>query len=115
MIEWKETERLCVRITESDRLEHRNLAERIVETAHRHGLGGATAWRGHLSWGQSSHFHTSKVLDLGNDLPVLVEIIDVAEKIETFLPMLDAMLGEAGCGALTTRETLQAWSLPHRR
>ncbi len=55
-------------------------------------LGGATVLRGHIGFGHSSHIHTSKILRLSQDLPVVVEIVDSKEKIDTFLPVLDEMM-----------------------
>ena len=55
-------------------------------------LGGATVLRGHMGFGHSSRIHTSKILRLSQDLPVVVEIVDSKEKIDTFLPLLDEMM-----------------------
>ena len=108
MAEWFTAERLCIRITETDRIDHQNLAERLVQEAHRHGLSGASVSRGFMSWGPGAHFHTSHVLDLGNDLPVCVELVDRSEQIESFVPLLTELLERAGCGALVTRDCLDA-------
>jgi PII-like signaling protein len=48
--------------------------------------------RGHMGFGHSSHIHTSKILRLSQDLPVVVEIVDAKEKIDAFLPVLDRMM-----------------------
>jgi len=85
---------LRVFIGESDKAEGRPLFELIVEKARRRGLAGATAVRGFLGFGANSRIHTSKVLRLSEDLPVVVEIVDAEDKIEAFLPELDAMIGE---------------------
>ncbi len=55
-------------------------------------LGGATVLRGHIGFGHSSHIHTTKILRLSQDLPVVVEIVDSREKIDAFLPVLDGMM-----------------------
>jgi uncharacterized protein len=55
-------------------------------------LGGATVLRGHIGFGHSSRIHTSKILRLSEDLPVVVEIVDSKENIDAFLPMLDEMM-----------------------
>jgi PII-like signaling protein len=66
-------------------------------------LGGATVLRGHIGFGHSSRIHTTKILRLSEDLPVIVEIVDAAEKIEAFLPVLDEMMP----GGLITKEKVQ--------
>lgn len=85
---------LRVFIGESDRFEGRPLYEAIVETARKKGMAGATVLRGVLGFGANSRIHTSKILRLSEDLPLVIEIVDTEEKIEAFLPGLDEMIGE---------------------
>lgn len=85
---------LRIFIGESDRWHGNPLYEAIVEEARRRGLAGATAWKGFMGFGAHSRMHTAKILRLSEDLPVLIEIVDSAEKIEAFLPELDAMVTE---------------------
>ncbi len=85
---------LRIFIGESDRWHGNPLYEAIVEEARRRGLAGATAWKGFMGFGAHSRMHTAKILRLSEDLPVLIEIVDSAEKIEAFLPDLDAMVTE---------------------
>ena len=87
-------ELLRIFIGESDRFDGRPLYEAIVEEARRRGLAGATVLRGVLSYGVHSRLHTSKVLRLSEDLPMIVEIVDRKERIEDFLPVLDEMVKE---------------------
>ncbi|HAO94183.1 MAG: hypothetical protein A2X99_04570 [Deltaproteobacteria bacterium GWB2_55_19] len=87
-------ELLRIFIGESDRFDGRPLYEAIVEEARRRGLAGATVLRGVLSYGVHSRLHTSKVLRLSEDLPMVVEIVDRKERIEDFLPVLDKMVKE---------------------
>jgi len=56
-------------------------------------MAGATVLRGPMGFGHSSHLHTSKILRLSEDLPLVIEIVDTEEKISTFLPVLDTMMG----------------------
>ena len=77
---------------EDDRYKNRPLHEAIVLKARELQLGGATVLRGHMGFGHSSHIHTSKILRLSQDLPVVVEIVDSKEKIDAFLPVLDEMM-----------------------
>jgi len=85
---------LRVFIGESDKKDGVPLYEVIVREARARGLAGATATRGFLGFGANSRIHTVKVLRLSEDLPVVVEIVDVEEKIQAFLPDLDALVGE---------------------
>ena len=55
-------------------------------------LAGATVLRGPMGFGHSSRLHTSKILRLSEDLPLVIEIVDTEEKIKAFLPTLDAMM-----------------------
>ncbi len=90
----EDAELLRVFIGESDRYDGKPLYEAIVEEARRRGLAGATVLRGVLGFGVHSRLHTSKVLRLSEDLPMVVEIVDRKDRIEAFLPVLDAMVNE---------------------
>lgn len=77
---------------EDDRHGKLPLHEAIVLKAREMRLGGATVLRGHVGFGHSSHIHTTKILRLSQDLPVVVEIVDSQDKIDAFLPVLDGMM-----------------------
>jgi PII-like signaling protein len=68
------------------------------------GLAGATVLRGVLGNGRSSRVHAAKVLRLAEDLPLVVEIVDSAERIDAFLPVLSELVG----GGLVTFEKVTA-------
>src|SRR5580658_1490829 len=91
---------LRIFIGESDRWQHQPLYEAIVLKAREMHLGGATVLRGAMGYGKSSRLHTSKILRLSMDMPLVIEIVDSEEKIQAFLPLLDKMLG----GGLLTME-----------
>jgi uncharacterized protein len=55
-------------------------------------LAGATVLRGPIGYGRSSHLHTAKILRLSEDLPLVIEIVDAEDKINSFLPVLDGMM-----------------------
>jgi len=84
---------LRIFIGENDRFEHAPLYEAIVLKAREMHLGGATVLRGPMGFGHSSRLHTTKILRLSEDLPFVIEIVDSEEKINQFLPVLDAMMG----------------------
>ena len=85
---------LRIFIGEADSWEHKPLYEAIVLKARELGLAGATVLRGPMGFGAKSHLHTSKILRLSMDLPMVIEIVDSEEKIKTLLPVLDTMVTE---------------------
>ena len=91
---------LRIFIGESDRWQHRPLYEAIVLKAREQHLAGATVVRGLMGFGKSSRLHTAKILELSDDLPLVIEIVDSDEKIKAFLPTLDEMMA----GGLVTLE-----------
>jgi uncharacterized protein len=85
---------LRIFIGESDRWHGKPLYQAIVERVREQGLAGATVIRGIEGFGADSHLHTSRILRLSEDLPVVVEIVDEAERIDAVLPLLDEMVEE---------------------
>lgn len=85
---------LRIFIGEDDKHAGLPLFEWIVRKAREEGLAGATVLRGLEGFGARSRLHTAKILRLSSDLPVIVEIVDIEEKIETFLPLIDDAIGE---------------------
>ncbi|MGB5158693.1 DUF190 domain-containing protein [Desulfobacterium sp. N47] len=85
---------LRIFIGESDKYEGKPLYEWIVIKAKEHGLAGATAIRGLMGFGANSRIHTSKILRLSLDLPIIVEIVDTQEKIKGFLAILENVVKE---------------------
>ena len=90
----KDGKLLRIFIGESDRHEGQPLHEWIVRKAKEEGLAGATVLRGLLGFGARSRIHTSKILRLSTDLPIVVEIVDTEEKVESFLPLIDEVIKE---------------------
>jgi uncharacterized protein len=85
---------LRVFIGESDKWHHQPLYEAIVLKARELGLAGATVLRGSMGFGANSHLHTSKILRLSMDLPIIVEIVDSQENIDRLLVFLDEMVAD---------------------
>jgi hypothetical protein len=98
-----EAQLLRIFIGESDRYNHRPLYEVIVTEARKRGMAGATVLRGMMGFGKNSRIHTTKILRLSEDLPLVIEIVDSQERIEAFLPDLDKMV----TNGLVTIETIQ--------
>jgi hypothetical protein len=78
---------------EGDKCQGRPLYEALVMKAREMHLAGATVLRGPMGFGHSSRVHTSKILRLSEDLPMVIEIVDEEAKIDAFLPVLDNMMG----------------------
>jgi len=92
---------------EDDKFGSLPLYEAIVLKAREMHLGGATMLRGHVGYGHSSRLHTTKILRLSQDLPIVVEIVDSKEKIDAFLPKLDEMMSNGGLVTLEKVQVLQ--------
>jgi PII-like signaling protein len=109
----KESTLLRLFIGERDKYGHQPLYEAIVMKAREQGLAGATVLRGMLGYGCSSVLHTAKILELSEDLPMVVEVVDTEERIQQFLPLLDGMMSSG----LVTLEKVRVlrYGLPARR
>jgi uncharacterized protein len=95
---------LRIFIGESDEHQGEPLFKAIVLKAREHHLAGATVFRGPMGFGKSSHLHTSGVLRLSFDLPIVIEIVDSEEKIQSFLAAIEGILSPG----LVTIERVQA-------
>ncbi len=90
----EEGQLLRIFIGETDKHEGLPLYEWLVREARKDGLAGATVFRGIAGFGANSRIHTANILRLSLDLPVVVEIVDRAERIEAFLGVLDKVVTE---------------------
>lgn len=104
-----QAERLRIFIGENDRVGSKLLMEVVIEEARKEGLAGATALRGISGYGANSLVHSSKILRLSEDMPVIIEIVDSVEKIEAFLPKLDGLIKEG----LVTKEPVEVLMYRH--
>src|SRR5690348_7292207 len=94
---------LRIFVGENDRSDGKPLCEAIVLKAREQHLAGATVLRGPMGFGASSRLHTTKILRLSEDLPLVIEIVDSEDKINGFLPLLDEMM----TSGLVTLEKVQ--------
>lgn len=94
---------LRIFIGESDHWQGKPLYEALVLKAREMHLAGATVIRGPMGFGANSRLHTTKILRLSEDLPMIVEIVDSREKIDEFMPHVDEMVQEG----LVTRERVE--------
>ena len=102
-----EAKLLRIFVGESDLINHVPVYEKIVLEARKAGLAGATVTKGISGFGASSRIHTTKLLRLSEDLPLVVEIVDSEEKIEQFIPVLNEIFDEANSGGLITMEKVK--------
>jgi PII-like signaling protein len=86
--------RMTIFIGESDQIHRRPTYTEIVHRAHARGLAGATVLRGWEGFGASSRIHTSRILSLTEDLPVVILIVDTPEKVRGFLPEVEDLVAE---------------------
>ena len=106
---------LRIFIGESDRSGHKPLYEALVLKARETGLAGATVLRSPMGFGATSKVHSTKILQLSNDLPIVIEIADEESKIEAFLPRLSAMFEESNSGGLVTVEKVEVVRYLHKK
>jgi len=97
--------RLTIVVGEQDRAGHgrHSLATEIVHMAHAAGIAGATVVRGVEGYGKSNHIHTTRILSLSDDLPLIVTIVDASDAVERFLEQILPLVG----GGLVTVEDIE--------
>ena len=94
---------LRIFLGEDDRFKRKPLYEAIVLKARETGLAGATVLPGPMGFGSRSQLHSSKILRLSQDLPLVIEIVDAEDRIDAFVTVLDGMM----TGGLVTLERVQ--------
>jgi len=105
---------LRIFIGETDHHKHESLYEVIVRRAREEGLAGATVLRGVMGYGAASRIiHTAKILQLSEDLPIVVEIVDTEEKVKSFITIVDQLFEETGCGGMLTMEKAEVIKYTH--
>lgn len=102
---------LRIFIGEDDTFHGKPLFEAIVLKARELNLAGATVLRGIMGYGANSRLHTSKILRLSEDMPVIIEIVDTEDKISEILPFLDEHVTEG----LITMEKIQIIRYIHNK
>ncbi|MFA5369325.1 MAG: DUF190 domain-containing protein [Candidatus Omnitrophota bacterium] len=102
---------LRIFVAESDQYKGKALYEHILITARQLNLAGATVLRGIMGFGANSRMHSAKILQLSQDLPVVIEIVDIQENLNKILPVLDDIVGEG----LMTLEKVRVIKYRHRQ
>jgi uncharacterized protein len=99
-----EAKLLRIFVGESDRYNGKPVYEDIILKAREAGLAGATVIKGIMGFGANSIIHTTKILTLSEDLPLIIEIVDELKKIEDFIPVINEIFEKANIGGLVTIE-----------
>jgi PII-like signaling protein len=95
---------LRIFLGEADRIGHRLLYEAILVAAKENGMAGGTVLKGIMSFGASSRIHRARLIELSEDLPIVVEIVDTAPRIDAFLTEVNKLFEQCGKGGLITVE-----------
>ncbi len=95
---------LRIFVGESDKINHVPIYERIVNEARAANLAGATVYKGIMGFGGNSRIHSSKILRLSEDMPLVIEIVDEKLKVESFIPLIEKMFEESNSSGLITSE-----------
>jgi len=95
---------LRIFIGESDKFGQQLLYETIVFEAKKQGLSGATVTRGIMGFGPNSRVHSAKLFEISSDLPLVVEIVDVEDKIRQFVQTVEHLFEQTKSGGLVTIE-----------
>lgn len=95
---------LRIFVGEADRIDHKPVYEVILKTARDNGIAGVTVLRGIMSYGASTIIHTAKLIEISQDLPIVIEIVDSEEKINNFMPSINEIFSKSKKGGLITTE-----------
>lgn len=95
---------LRIFVGEIDKIGHQLLYEAILLAAKEKGLAGGTVLKGIMSYGPSSRVHVARLIELSEDLPIVIEIVDRSEKIDAFLSLVNELFEKCGRGGLITIE-----------
>jgi len=98
-----EAKLLTIYVNSTDHWHGQPLYSAIVQLCRARGIAGATVTRCVEGYGGSGHLHTSRLLELTENLPVRIEIVDISERIEPLLTALEPMIGEGLMTAVDVR------------
>jgi uncharacterized protein len=103
---------VTIYVNSTDQWRGQSLYAAIVQVCKERGIAGVTVIRGAEGYGGGGHLHTSRLLELSENLPVKIEIVDIPERIGTLLPALEPMIGE---GLMTIADVQAFRYLPDPR
>lgn len=100
----KKAKVLRIFVSSTDKLKHGLLYETLVFAAKRYGLSGATVLKGVMGYGSSSVVRSTRFWEIAEKLPVVVEIVDEADKIDQFTQKILPWFDKISTGCLITTE-----------
>lgn len=98
---------LKIFIKENDTYQHQTLVDKILEETKELNLAGITIYKAIAGYGPSKEVHSTKILRLSQDLPVIIEIIDLESKIDNAISIFDDIMKEANCNGLITKQPIE--------
>lgn len=105
----RESALLRIIVGESEKFEGKPAYEAVVLKARELNMAGATVTKGVMGFGKTSRIHTAKVLEMSGDLPMIIEIVDIEDKLANFVPVLEKMIK----GGLVTLEKAKVIHYKH--
>lgn len=109
----KKSSMLRIYVGNTDKINGAPLYETIVYAAKRKGMAGATVYKGVMGYGANSIVHSTKIFEISQDLPMVVEIVDTDERINVFLEIIQPYLENPKFGLLITRQTVDVIHYSH--
>lgn len=100
----EKAKRLRIYISSTDKFRHNLLYEEIVFAAKKSGIAGATVLKGIMGYGASSEIYTGKLWELSEKMPLVVEIIDSPDKIDSFFDSIKPLFESSGKGHMITAD-----------
>jgi PII-like signaling protein len=104
---------LRIYVGNADKINGAPLYETIVYAAKRKGMAGATVYKGVMGYGANSIVHSTKIFEISQDLPMVVEIVDTDERINVFLEIIKPYLSNPKFGMLITRQSVDVIHYSH--
>ncbi|MEI7542728.1 MAG: DUF190 domain-containing protein [bacterium] len=105
----RESALLRIVVGESEKFEGKPAYEAIFLKARELNIAGATITRGVMGYGKTSRIHSAKILEMSSDLPMIIEIVDIEDKLVNFIPVLEKMIK----GGLVTMEKIKVIHYKH--
>ncbi|WP_240796420.1 DUF190 domain-containing protein [Streptomyces sp. RFCAC02] len=99
--------RLTVLLGQDDTAHHHPLHTEVVRRAHAAGLAGASVFQGVEGYGRTSVVHTARMLSMSEALPVMVVLVDTADRIRAFIPDLTGLLDGRGLATVEPVEVVR--------
>ena len=94
--------KVCIYVGEDQQYHGHGAYTAILDFLFYRGVSGATVLKGIAGFGADHHIHTTRLVELAENLPVKVEFVETAERVEELLPKLQEL---AGTGLIEIQDT----------